>query len=49
MTKPEWQRRIADLQERNFKAAWKRIEAGGETRVKSAIQAYKEVFVKEGK
>ena len=49
MTKTEWQHRIVDLQEQNFINKLKDHRDDGLPYVKAAIQAYKDVFTKEGK
>ena len=49
MTKTEWEHKIIDLKERQFKEVWARNEAQGASYVNAAILAYKTVYKKEGK
>ena len=49
MTKTEWQHKIIDLKERQFKEVRTRNEAQGLRYAQAAIAAYKTVYIKEGK
>ena len=49
MKKTEWERKIVDLKEQQFKEVRARNEASGLCYAQAAIAAYKAVYVREGK
>ena len=49
MTKQTWERKIVELKEAQFKEVRTRNEAQGMRYAQAAIQAYKAVYIKEGK
>ena len=49
MKKSEWEHKIVELKQAQFKEVWARNEAQGASYVNAAILAYKSVYKREGK